>query len=248
MVELITDKPLGRAFHPSFQFWMIAVMAALVFSGFGITYWRPMAAGSLAPLPPVVHIHGFLFSGWMLLLITQSFLVNIRNVALHRSLGMLGISIATLLWMFAVMLTILPSDPTGENTGGDYFSLEYLSVSACVLFPVFFILAIRNVRQPENHRRYILFSVIPLLPPGINRLYMALLDQFTLPLLWTYLTMDALVAAIVFQDWRENGKLSRASITGSVIILGTHLLHTPIAYSEPFARFCMFLGSLSGYR
>jgi hypothetical protein len=248
MAEIIADKPVSNTFRPSFFFWMTVVMSGFIFSGFGITYWRPMAGGSLAPLPPIVHIHGFLFSGWMLLLMVQSFLVNVKNIKLHRSLGTFGISMATLIWIFAVMMTILPSDPTGHNTGGEYFSLEYLSVSAFVLFGVLFCLAIRNVRTPASHRRYILFSIIPLLPPGINRLYMSLLEQFTLPLVWTYLTMDAMVAAIVIQDWRENGKPGRASITGAVLIIGTHLLHVPISNSGAFAEFCMFLGSLSGYR
>jgi hypothetical protein len=248
MTEIISDKTLSKSLRLSFFFWMTVVMSALIFGGFGLTYWQPMAGGSLAPLPPIVHIHGFLFSGWMLLLMVQAFLVNVKNIRLHRSLGTFGISMGTLLWIFAAMMTILPSDPTGTNTGGDYFSLEYLSVSAVVLFGVLFTLAIRNVRTPDNHRRYILFAIIPLLPPGINRLYMVLFDMTTLPLIWTYLTMDALVAAILFQDWRTRGKLSSASITGAVLIVGTHLLHVPITGSETFAEFCMFLGSLSGYR
>ena len=248
MTELITEKPATYSLRLSFYFWMTAIMAVLVFGGFGITYWQPMATSSLAPLPPIVHIHGFLFSAWMLLLVTQSLLVNIRNVPLHRSLGTFGIAIATLVWIFALMLTILPSDPTGQTTGFQYFSLEYLSISAVILFGVLFTLAIRHVRNPDNHRRYILFAIIPLLPPGINRLYMALLDTFTLPLLWTYLTMDLLVAAIVIHDWRTRGALTSASITGTVLIVGTQLLHVPITGSESFADFCMFLGSLSGYR
>lgn len=248
MTEIIADKPAVRTLQLSFFFWMTVVMSAFTFAGFGITYWRPMTTGAMAPLPPIVHMHGFLFSGWMILLMVQSLLVNIKKVKLHRSLGTFGIAVATLVWLFATMLTILPSDPTGQSASEQYFTLEYLSVSAVVWFAVLFCLAIRNVRSPENHRRYILFAIIPLLPPGINRLYMALLDQFTLPLIWTYLTMDAMVAAILIHDWRTNGRLSRASITGAVIIVGSHVLHYPITHSDTFASFCMFLGSLSGYR
>jgi len=92
MTEIITEKPATYSLRLSFYFWMTAIMAVLVFGGFSITYWQPMATSSLAPLPPIVHIHGFLFSAWMLLLVTQSLLVNVRNVPLHRSLGTFGIA------------------------------------------------------------------------------------------------------------------------------------------------------------
>lgn len=48
---------------------MALVIAALVFAGFGMTYWFPMAAGTFHPAPPVVHVHGWVYSAWMILLV-----------------------------------------------------------------------------------------------------------------------------------------------------------------------------------
>jgi len=79
----------------SFFFWMTVVMSLFVFSGFALTYWIPMAGGSLAPLPPVVHLHGAFFFSWMALLVVQAALVNTRNVRWHMSLGTFGISLGT---------------------------------------------------------------------------------------------------------------------------------------------------------
>src|SRR5690606_41618581 len=74
---------------------MVMLMALFVFGGFGMTYWYPFAAGTFSPAPPVVHLHGLTYFSWMALLITQASLVNVRSVALHRSLGTFGIALGT---------------------------------------------------------------------------------------------------------------------------------------------------------
>jgi len=89
------DAPIaaGRTRRLSFHLGMTLVMAA--FAGFGMTYWFPMANGTFRPAPPVVHVHGWVYSAWMVLLVTQAAMVNARNTALHRSLGTFGIALAT---------------------------------------------------------------------------------------------------------------------------------------------------------
>ena len=111
MAEAIATKAIGRSFQPSFFFWMTVIMAGFVFSGFGLTYLQPMAAGTLAPMPPAIHVHGLFYFSWMILLITQSFLVNVRNVRLHRSVGTFGIVIATGLLILGALITILFGGP-----------------------------------------------------------------------------------------------------------------------------------------
>jgi hypothetical protein len=72
---------------------------------------------------------------------------------------------------------------------------------------VLFTLAIRQTRNPANHRLLILFATIPLLPPGVNRTYQVLFQLDYLPVLATYLTMAAIAAALLVHDWRTNGRL-----------------------------------------
>jgi uncharacterized membrane protein len=86
---------------------MVMPMAFFVFGGFGMTYWYPLAAGTFRPAPPVVHLHGLTYFSWMVLLITQATLVNVRNVTLHRSLGMFGIALATAVIIMGALITIL---------------------------------------------------------------------------------------------------------------------------------------------
>jgi hypothetical protein len=248
MATTLADQAVRRAFRPSFYFWMTVVMALFVFAGFGMTYWQPMASGTLAPLPPMVHLHGFIFSTWMLLLIVQSLLVNTRNIPLHRSVGTFGITVATGVIFTGALLTLMFGHFALSDPPPDYYNLMYLGVMAVLGFGFLFCLAIRNVRRPEYHRRLILLATVPLLPPGINRLYMMSFHLELLPVLATYLTMDALVAAVLIHDWRTTGKAHRASLVGAGFVLLQQVLHVPVAGSDAFTGFCRMLTDLVYYR
>ena len=248
MTQAVTASDVSRSFRPSFFFWMTVVMAFFIFSGFGLTYGMPMATGSLAPLPPVVHLHGLFFFSWIALLVTQATLINVRNVQLHRSLGTFGIGIGTGVVLVGTLITLLSVRASVANPSPDNNSLTYLSVTAIVSFAVLFVLAIRNVRTPDNHKRLILFATINLLPPGVNRLYMVSLELTRLPLLATYLTLDALAIAILIHDWRTLGKLNAASLTGAAFVFVPQLLQPLIVDSAAFASLSALLADLTHYR
>lgn len=163
MATTIAASETRHSFKPSFFFWVTLVMACFVFAGFGLTYWQPILRGSLA-FPPIVHIHAFIFSSWMALLMVQSLLFNTKNISLHRSVGTFGIAIATGMLITSAEVTLLFGNFTRANPGPDYYGLMYLSVMAVLGFTILFCLAIRNVRRPEYHRRLILFATLPLLP------------------------------------------------------------------------------------
>jgi hypothetical protein len=248
MAEALATSAVGRSFRPSFFFWITVVMAAFVFSGFGLTYLHPMASGTLGPLPPAIHVHGVFYFGWMILLIVQSLLVNVRNVQLHRSVGTFGIVIATGMLIFGAVITILFARSVRANPPADYYFLMYLSVVALISFGTLFCLAIRNTRKPASHRPLILFATINLLPPGINRLYMVSFGLSEAPLLATFLTMDALALAVLIHDWRTNGKIGAAAWTGAAFVLVPQLLCVPIANSAAFVSLTGMLADLAYYR
>ena len=66
--------------------------ALIAFAGFIPTYWAPVATGSFTG-PPLLHLHGLLFSAWMVFFIVQTRLVDTGRVERHRVLGLLGISL-----------------------------------------------------------------------------------------------------------------------------------------------------------
>jgi hypothetical protein len=248
MSETIAGQKVKHEFKPSFFFWMTVVMSVFVFGGFGLTYWRPMFTNTLPSLPPVIHVHGLAYTFWMVLLMTQAYLINVRSIALHRTLGTFGIAMAGVLLVTGFVITALFGKHMGVDPSSDYLNLMYLSWVAILSFACLFTLAIRHVRQPENHKRLILFACIPLLPPGINRLYMVSLGLTELPLLATYLTMDAMVIAILAYDWRNTGKLGTASMIGASFVFLQQILHVPVVNSDTFEEVNYLLSHLAQYR
>lgn len=235
-------------FRPSFYFGMTLIMAFFVFAGFGMSYWFPMASGSFPPAPPVVHLHGWVFSAWMILLVVQAALISGRNVMLHRSLGTFGIALATAVLLLGTLISVLGLSGGVRNPGPDFFDAMYLSFMAVTGFAILFTLAIRNVRRPEAHRRLILFSILPLLPPGVNRFYMIPFGLDTIPVIPLYLTLDAMALAILVHEWHHQGRIGRYSMIGAGWLLMQQILHVPVVESEAFLSFCQYVASLVHYR
>jgi len=237
-----------RAFRLSFYFWIAFAMAVYVFGGFSLAALHRYVTNDPTTMPPVVHLHGVTFISWMTLLMVQTWLINVKNVTLHRSLGTFGIALGTAVLFTGSLIALLGFSRPGGSGSPFYYDLTYLSVMAMLGFGFLFTLAIRQARNPENHRRLILFATIPLLPPGINRTYQVLFELNYLPVVATYLTMAAIAAAILVHDWRTTGKIHFASKVGAAVVFGQMLLHFPISRSDTFHDVAHFLTSLVYYR
>jgi hypothetical protein len=75
---------------------MAVLILATVFAGFAPSYY--FAGIFRAPLPSrIIHVHGAVFSCWILLLITQTSLVSAGRVDVHRRLGIAGFVLACLM-------------------------------------------------------------------------------------------------------------------------------------------------------
>lgn len=247
MSTVLSDLPARRAFRLSFYFWVAFAMAFFVFGGFALAAMQRYVTNDPTTMPPVVHLHGVTFISWMSLLMVQTFLINVGNVSLHRSLGTFGIALGTAVLFTGALISLLGMS-SGDTSGPFYYDLMYLSVMALLGFGFLFTLAIRQARKPENHRRLILFATIPLLPPGINRMYQVVFQLDYLPVLATYLTMAALATAILVHDWRTTGRINGASKIGAAVVFGQELLHWPISNSAVFADVTAFLTGLVYYR
>jgi hypothetical protein len=146
---------------------LVLLILATNFIGFARTYYL---AGILrAPLPsPLVHIHGALFTCWLLLLLTQTILVSLGRIRWHRQLGILGGIIAALMLIFGplVLFAALRRHAFSANDANGIFAADTFGLLLFALF-VFFGLRLRN--HPVAHKRLMLFATIAILLPGLSR-------------------------------------------------------------------------------
>ena len=237
-----------RKFRPSFYFWMTLAMCVFVFGGFGMHSFLPAMRGKFPPAPPIVHVHAVVFVSWMILLVTQSALVGTGNVRLHRSLGMWGIAHATAIMTLGLSLQLIATRSAmlkGFAPGTDGL---YLGLVAFAGFTVMFTLAIRNRPRPEIHRRMILFAMLPVLPPGVNRFWSEALALPPIPVIPLYATLWTMAAAILLQEWRHTGRISRYSLFGAAWIVVEGVIHKLVVHSAWFDRFAGVILGLVHYR
>ena len=243
-------KPaVARKFEPSFFFWMTLVMCFFVFGGFGMTYLFPLATGTFPPAPPIVHLHGLMFFSWMILLVVQAGLVGAGNIKLHRSLGTYGIAHASVVICLGILLQVIASRPSFERGLAPGTDGLYLGLAAFAGFLLMFTLAIRNTRRPEIHKRMMLFAMLPVLPPGVNRFWFGTLglDDF-FPAMHLYATLWSMAIAILVHEWHRTGKISSYSMIGAGWILVQGLLHEAAVGSEWFNSIAGAVLNLVHYR
>lgn len=224
-----------RRFRPSFSFWMTLAMAFFVFAGFGLHSFLPALRGQFPPAPPVVHLHGAVFIAWMLLLLVQSALVSAGNVRLHRALGTWGIAQGTATILLGLLMQLVASGAghaAGRPAGTDGL---YLGLLAFLGFAVMFALAIANRTRPHVHRPMILFAMLPVIPPGVNRFWANALGlDDPVPTVWLYLTLWSMAAAILLHEWRGTGRINRYLAFGAGWILVQGAVHEAVVGSAWF--------------
>src|SRR5262249_52895350 len=90
---------------------MTVAFLVVVFAGFARTYFlRPHFNSS--PLPLLLHVHGFVFTSWVVLLFAQTSLVAAGRTDLHRRLGVAGFVIAALMVVIGTFTGIVRTKPS----------------------------------------------------------------------------------------------------------------------------------------
>ena len=117
------------------------------------------------------HVHGASAGLWMLLLVLQPILYQRGALALHRRLGCLGVYTLVPLFVLggALMLRNMIRLEAAASPVPVY-TLAWLDLWALVLFPLFVVLAVRYARDTDLHARYMVCTVLELLPPALTRI------------------------------------------------------------------------------
>ena len=153
-----------------FYLCMSLLIAAVVVYGFSGTVDRKLIHGN--PRRPVLlWVHAVLFSTWVAFYITQSLLVRIRKVRVHRTLGWVGAALGTSMvvvgpWVAVVMARFDTSQLHRANR--DAFLI--VPLSDMVAFAICFGLAILWRTHPERHRRLMLIATCALTGAAFGRI------------------------------------------------------------------------------
>ena len=207
-------------------------MAAFIV--FGFAQWALRGFVSPATTPIGVHLHGVAMLSWLALLISQNLLVGAGNIALHRKLGWLGLSLVLViagLGMFTGRMALELHRVPPFFTNAYFLALTHVEA---LVFPLMVGAGIALRRQTQWHRRLMLGAAIIVLEPAIGRLLPApILGPALTQLIGVGLQLGV-VAIIARHDLRQTGAIHPATRTIAIVLMLMAVLTKALSILPPF--------------
>lgn len=172
----VPRSPMAGAYDRVFYGGMAIVLALTVLIGFAPTYYlrllgeAPMSTVSGKPMTTVVHLHGALFTGWVVLFIIQTALVAARRVKLHQWLGIAGAVLAAAMFVVGVTTAIAGAAAGAAPPGVDPLAFLAIPLFDMLLFGGFVALAMVLRRNREAHKRLMLLAYVSIIVAAVARL------------------------------------------------------------------------------
>ena len=164
-----------------FYLFVAILTAALVFTGFARTFYLNGFFAKLH-LPPLFIVHGVVFSSWLVVLVTQAFLVSARKVHIHKKLGYASIVIVIAMFALGWIMSVHAARAGFTPPGGPP-PLAFLAFQLFGLFAFVALIAaaylLRN--RPETHKRLMVGATILLLTPAVARIFFIFTTSAVLP-------------------------------------------------------------------
>lgn len=219
------------------------LILGIVFAGFARTYY--FAGMFHAPLPNLlVHIHGAVFSSWIVLLIAQTSLVAGHRVDLHRRLGLLGFGLATLMVILGLMAAtdMLARHVAPGERGAGVRAFYAIPLADMLVFAILIYFGYRERFHPASHKRLMLIATITLLDAAFVR--------WPIPVSWWTLHAAeicgyVLLLLLMSYDLWALGKIHHVTVLGSLLLVILQQARWPIGHMSLWQGFAAWMQTLA---
>lgn len=230
----------GRRFDHIFFSGMALLMLSTVFVGFAHTYYLAGVFG--APLPSrIIHIHGAVFSCWILLLVTQTSLVSAGRVDIHRRLGIAGFVVACLMVIVGALAATDALVRQAGPPGADPKFFYIIPLTDMLIFGTLIFFAFRSRSNPAAHKRLILIATTALMIAAVARWPVALI--YRNPLRATLCTYIFLVILMAYDFWSTR-KVHRATLWAAAFLIFVQQIRIPIGKTAAWHAFATWAQTL----
>lgn len=230
----------GRRYEHLFFSGMALLILASVFLGFARSYY--LAGIFHAPLPSlIVHIHGAVFSTWILLLITQTSLVSAGRVDIHRRLGIAGFFLACLMIVLGVLAATDALARPNTPSGLDVKTFYIIPMTDMLIFAVLMFFAFRYRVNPAAHKRIILVATIGIMIAAIARWPFVMV--YRKPLVAALLSYIFLLILVLY-DLLSTRKIHRATLWASAFLALVQQVRFPFGQTAAWHAFATWAQGL----
>jgi hypothetical protein len=236
-------RPVNRTVERIFYSGMAILLCVCVFIGFSPTYFQ---AGMMrAPLPsPILHIHGAIFTLWMLLFVVQAALISARRVRWHRSFGTVAFCLPPIMIVLGVLagidalhrgVRIGPLDPAVSAA---------IPLIGIVGFTIVIYAAWRARRRPDAHKRLVLIATMGLVAAAFGRFPWA---RIGLPPAAGAVTgLGILLLILILYELISIRRLHRSTMWAAPFVFASVALAVPIGMTPAWHGFAALLNRTIG--
>ena len=207
-----------RQFERRYYIGVSVAFLVLVFWTFARTFYLQPFSGAPA-LSLLLHIHGAVMTGWVVLLVVQSSLIAAHRVRWHRRLGWFGVVWAGLVVTLGTVTTLnAAAREVRHHTA--FASSQVLITSLDLIQMVFFAVLVAAAvwfrNRADYHKRLMLLTIVCMLPDALARLPVSFMtNQLILVGLYGF------VVVCVAIDTLRSRRLHPVFGWGGTIILAT---------------------------
>lgn len=216
---------------------MALVIVAATFVGFAPSYYlAPIFGGR--PLSILLHVHGIVFTAWVLLYAGQTGLIFAGRPDIHRIVGPVAAGLAVAMVPLGVATAILTKRAAAAAHVPPQGPPLIFPLGAVLTFAVLVGAGVAMRQRSAWHKRLMLLGTAAILTTPLARI-----TRFThlglTPAFGGMILTDLLLAALVFHDVRAKGRPHPATLWGGGFFVATQLLRIGVNLTpgwQAFAR------------
>jgi hypothetical protein len=246
----------GSSFYPA----MAVAISLTAFTGFAFTYFVPMFRGAYPPASPMVHLHGWSFYIWYLLLPLQALLIVAGRRRIHIMLGSASVVLAIVMIFTGLLVAAVRIEQglsaTEPNELTDFWKeFGQLIMFNMLPFAVFYTAAIICRSKPGTHKRLIIMASASALPAAIFRIIVGFCGFYWLATpAWVmpaaFLLPAGFIVGGMIRDQITQGTVNRIYLIGLPFLLLAHgfglvIVGTPVG--EVVSRIMAVFARLFGW-
>ncbi|MEP9404118.1 hypothetical protein [Sphingomonas sp. VNH70] len=235
MATLAND---ARAAHdPEHRFFgaMAFVIAAATFVGFAPSYYLAPVFGA-KPLSALLHIHGVVFTAWILIYVAQTLLVSAKCTDIHRFVGPVAAVLAIAMIPLGVATAIITKQVAAAHHMPPQGPPLVFPLGAILTFTVLTCAGFAARKRPAWHKRLMLLGTTAILTTPLARI-----TRFThvalSPALGGMILTDILLTALAVHDIKTRGKLHLATTWGGGFFIATQALRLALNVTPAWQAF-----------
>ncbi len=218
---------------------MAVAFAITVFAGFSRSYFLKGWYGT-PELSRLLHLHGLVFTTWVLFFVAQTALVASGRTYLHRRMGIGGAVLAALVIIVGTTVAIMRVKSGRASPIPGVPALAFLAIPLfdMIVFAILVGTALYFRRRLEAHKRLMTLAMISLLAAPIARIHFPLLP----PGPPTFFGLaDLFIVALLVYDLVTRRKVHPATIWGGLLVVASQPLRLVIAGTPAWMAFAGWL-------